>query len=68
MTETSSSWEKKALGHRKSAKRLLVYYFRLALENAGVNWHDDNRAEVEEIVDLLFAGMIAMISDIVPGE
>ncbi len=36
-----------------SAKHLLVYYFRLIAEEAGIKWTIDNDAEVANIVDLI---------------
>jgi hypothetical protein len=36
---------------RTRAKRLLVHYFRLLSEKAGLQFDGDNVAEIEEIVD-----------------
>lgn len=35
------------------AADMLVYYFRLALTRAGVQWNEDNEAEIRGIVDSL---------------
>ena len=37
------------------AKRLLTHYFQTAFQGAGLRWDNDNRVEVEEIIDLIFA-------------
>ena len=37
------------------AKDILVYYFRLCMEATGQRWDDDNRREIESIVDLIIA-------------
>jgi hypothetical protein len=38
---------------RHTAKSTLVHYFRLLFEKSGINWHSDNRVEIEEIIDLI---------------
>ena len=35
------------------AYNLLRYYIKTAWENAGLNWDNDNDAEIEELINLL---------------
>lgn len=46
--------ERKKIEAQLQAKKLLVHYFETAFSAAGLNFSYDNRAEVEEIIDLIF--------------
>ena len=39
---------------KRTAKRLLVNYFRAVWSATGVKWDGDNQAEVEGIIDEIF--------------
>ena len=46
------------MDYRQEAKKLLTHYFRLALEEAGVKFDNDNQVEIEAIIDLIFDGVM----------
>lgn len=41
------------MNKRQDAKRNLVWYFQLMFEQTGTRFDGDNRAEIEDIVDLI---------------
>ncbi len=43
---------------RAQAKHLLVHYFRLLFERAGLPFESDNQVELEEIVDSIIQAAI----------
>jgi len=42
------------MNNKDQVKHLLIYYFRLLFEKAGLNFDNDNRSEIEEIIDLIY--------------
>ncbi len=40
---------------KRIAANLLVHYFKMAFQGAGLRFDSDNEAEVREIIDLIFA-------------
>lgn len=49
--------------HTIRSKRLLVYYFQLAFEKAGLRWDSDNKVEVEDIVDELLGAVVGLLQE-----
>ena len=41
--------------HEQSAKRLLVHYIELLAKRTGMHWDDDNRTEIEELIEHIIA-------------
>jgi hypothetical protein len=44
--------------HRRRAKDLLVHYFKVVFERAGIPWDGDNIIEIEQIVDEIIQAAI----------
>jgi hypothetical protein len=48
---------------RGLAKRNLVHYFKLVMENSGMHWSSDNEVEIEEIVESIYEDAIDTVRD-----